>query len=87
MWAFSGGNLVKNGELIFPTGAAFSFAGLEDTQGINRLVLSAVGPGTHGFIMDNLRFEPVPEPGSAALLSGGLLLAGARMRGRRRELA
>jgi len=87
VWAFDNGNLVKNGELLFSTGSSFTFQGLEDTQGIDRLVMSAVGGGTRGFIMDNFRFEPVPEPSSAALLAGGLLLlAGSRMRRNRREL-
>lgn len=86
--AFSGGNLVSTGNVLFGTGSTWSFAGIEDSvNGIDRLVLSSISStGSRGFAIDNFRFEAasavVPEPSAALLFPVGMLLAASRMRRR-----
>jgi len=89
--AFLGGMLVTTGTFtILTPGTTQSFVGFEDsTGGIDNLVLTpVVGSGGSGrFLLDNLRFEPIPEPSTALLFSGGLLLLAARGTQRRRPSA
>ena len=79
--AFQGGTLVTTGTFTIATpGFNQSFVGFEDlTDGIDSLVLTPVigAGGTGRFILDNLRFEPVPEPATALLFTSGLLLLAA----------
>lgn len=84
--AYSGNTLVSTGTLTFATGTTMGFVGVEDaTDGIDRLVLTAVGTAAGGFVMDNLRFEgtPIPEPSAALLFPTGLILAVSCIRRRR----
>jgi hypothetical protein len=84
--AYSGDTLVSTGTLTFVTGSTMTFAGLEDaTDGIDRLVLTAVGTAASGFVIDNLRFEgtPIPEASGALLFPTGLILAASCSRRRR----
>jgi hypothetical protein len=87
--AYSGNLLVQTGEIQFMTGATSTFAGIEDVDGIDRLVLSAVGPSFHGFVIDNFRFEAaaIPEPSAALLFPAGMFLAASCIRRRQRKLA
>lgn len=72
--AYSGDVLISTGTLTFATGQTMSFVGIQDdVDGIDRMVLSAVGGAAGTFRMDNLRFEPVPEPSTAFLLATGLV--------------
>jgi len=77
--AFSGSTLVTTGTFtILTPGTTQSFVGFEDSSGIDGLVLTpVVGTGGAGrFLLDNLRFEPIPEPSTALLLAGGLIALG-----------
>ena len=89
--AFVGGTLVTTGTFtILTPGTNQSFVGFEDsTGGIDSLVLTpVVGAGGSGrFILDNLRFEPIPEPSTALLFTSGLLLLAAHGTQRRRRSA
>jgi hypothetical protein len=80
----------RNGVLMtsinFVTGLTETFVGIEDSvEGIDRLMLTAVGPNIGNFIIDDLRFQsaPIPEPSAALLFPIGLLLAAHGVRRRR----
>ncbi len=83
--AYKGGVVMST--LTFVTGALSQrFVGIEDSMlGIDRLVLTAVGPNVGNFNIDNLRFQasPIPEPSAALLFPTGLLLAAHGIRRRR----
>ena len=84
--AYSGDTLVSTGDVVFDTSSAWSFAGVEDTGGIDRIVLSAISPatGVDAFAIDNFRFEAaaIPEPSAGLLFPAGLLIASSALRRR-----
>jgi hypothetical protein len=84
--AFRNGTLMTT--LSFVTGLTQTFVGIEDSvEGIDSLVLTAVGPNIGNFNIDDLRFQTalIPEPSAALLFPTGLLLAAHGIRRRRQR--
>jgi len=84
---FAGDPLVPTGSLVVTTGTTDTFVGIEDTAGIDRLVLTGKGPFTDTIVIDNLRFDPIPEPSTGLLLATGLLVTASTSRRARRTAA
>jgi len=84
---FAGDPLVPTGSLVVTTGTTDTFVGIEDTAGIDRLVLTGKGPFTDTIVIDNLRFDPIPEPSTGLLLAAGLLVTASTSRRARRTAA
>jgi len=78
---FAGDPLVSTGSLVFTTGQKDTFVGVEDLSGIDRIVLTSKGNLLDAVVIDNVRFDPVPEPSTGLLLAAGLaVLTAARRR-------
>jgi hypothetical protein len=78
---------VNTSPLILISENQFSFEGAL----ISRAVLdfnenfTPIVPGIHRFALDNLNFEPIPEPASLLLLGSGLVAISTKLHRRRRR--
>lgn len=70
-----------------PTGFFYRFHAFEDASAFDRVIIQ--GPGfdasNGSIVLDNLRFSPVPEPGTLALLAVPIMLLGEVARRHRRH--
>ncbi len=74
---------VPGGSLDYVTNLALpeEFAGLQDLSGFSTVTLQGFGTGSHAFLINDLIFEPVPEPSTWGLvLIGFVAIALARRR-------